>query len=200
MTLPNAFRFLMKKPSWKGLHLYIIGKACNLSKWVPHILSNLVSHCFVGTVKYPYLIGWPRMRKSGYFMRAPKCYRHWLPSRDSSPRTKIPALHPRKIMLCEELVNDTLWSATNWSKTHCGILSAEIGTCATVIEAKESALVNQKSVLFLYDNAGLHVKVAKDTIRRRLIESVPSTLLQGPTDYHILNSMDYDCSVKSFAK
>lgn len=64
------------------------------------------------------------MRKSGSFMRAPKCSRHRLSSRDSFPHNTIPALHLHKIMLCSgcnisryQLIKTSLRNCTcsNWN-------------------------------------------------------------------------------------
>ena len=70
------------------------------------------------------------------------------------------------------------------------------------LRQKEPALVNSKGVLFVHDNAKLHVaQVVRDTIQQLGWETLchpPYSPDLAPTDYHLFHSLDNHLCGKSF--
>ena len=98
----------------------------------------------------------------------PKRSRHWLSPRDAVPHTGRPPMHPRKIMLCAWWTGRRVvhYELLPTGQTVTGDLySQQLEHVQQALPQKESALVNRKGVLFLHDNARLHVaRVVRDTI------------------------------------
>ena len=92
--------------------------------------------------------------------KTPKHSRHWLSSPDTVPHTTRQPMYPHKIMLYiwwmgHQVVHYELLSIGQMITADLYLQQLECVQQA--LHQKEPALVNHKGVLFLHDNARLHV-------------------------------------------
>ena len=82
------------------------------------------------------------------------------------------------------------------------LYSQQLERVQQALHQKELELVNRKGVLFLHDNARLHVaRVVRDTIQQLGWETLchpPYSPDLAPTDYHLFHFLDNHLRGKSF--
>ncbi|GFX25469.1 histone-lysine N-methyltransferase SETMAR [Trichonephila clavipes] len=135
----------------------------------------------------------------------PKRSKHLSSPEDTVPHSARPPMHPRKIMLCvwwtcRQVVHYEL--LPKGQMVIADIYSQQLEHVHPALNQKELALVNQKGVLLLHDNARPHVaRVARNTIQRLGLETLCHPLYSpdlAPSNYHLFHYLDNHLRGKSF--
>jgi [histone H3]-lysine36 N-dimethyltransferase SETMAR len=194
-------------------HLHKIGKMNKCGIWVPHTLNpeqllNRTTICasllarleldpfieriITGDEKWVLYVNVERRKQ-------------WLSSGQQPISYQKPGLHPKKILLCVwwDMKGILYFELLNMDqRITAEIYCQQLDRLRKILIKKRPALVNQKGVILLHDNAKPHIaKITRKKLKEFGWEVLPHPSFSpdlAPSDYHLFQSLQHFLSDKNF--